>query len=102
MKTFKKRTIRPVDPLLFIPSNNTEFMALEVWKKIEPKSPGSFNFYLWSIARGLPASKFGQFAAEIMQDPTIKNRGAVFVSKVISYFGITKSKLLCEPARNTE
>lgn len=76
---------RRVDPYRFIPTSNEEYAAHEAWKAIESHHPHSFNFYLWAISKGVPASKFFQFTSEIVQDPTIKKRGAIFVTKVKDY-----------------
>ena len=48
------------------------------------KDEGSRPYYT-RVARRLPDGVIFQFLAEIRQDPTIRNRGAVFVAKVKRY-----------------
>ncbi len=71
-----------INPRRFEPSSEGEAAALEVWKQLEPYNPFAFkSTYLKAFKKGLPADIFYQFSSEIKQDPTIKNRGAVFNSK---------------------
>ncbi len=81
-----------VDPKTFEPLSNSEYEALKAWENIEPDRPRSFNFYLWSISKGLPPSKFGQFTSEIKQDKSIINPGAIFNKKVRDYFSKRKKE----------
>jgi hypothetical protein len=71
-----------VNPHTFVPSNNSESEALRAWEAIEPNQPESFDFYLWAIKQGLPDSLFGEIASDILHDPKVEIKGAVFVSKV--------------------
>ena len=48
------------------------------------KDEGSRPYYT-RVASLLPDGAIFQFLAEIRQDPTIRNRGAVFVAKVKRY-----------------
>lgn len=60
--------------------------ALEAWNQLEHFNPMAFQVtYLTALHKGLPPDKFYQFTSEIKQDPTIKNAGAVFNSKVQAY-----------------
>jgi hypothetical protein len=49
------------------------------------KDAQSRGFYT-RIARVLPDERIFRFLAEIRQDPSIRNRGAVFTAKVKRYF----------------
>lgn len=72
------------DPSSFKPANNEQFVALEAWKALEPDKPESFGLYL-SAVKDIPAHFILQFVKEILADQNVKNRGATFASKVISY-----------------
>ncbi len=85
-----KRSIE-TNPFTFVPVTEGQVAALEAWKKIEPDKTNSFNFYLWALKQGLTADKFYEFAAEIDQDPSVKNKGATFNHKVQVYLKETKS-----------
>jgi hypothetical protein len=75
-----------IHPKRFIPSNPGESEALRTWKRLEPNNPLAFTTtYLWAYKKGLSSGKFGVFASEIEQDLTVKNKGAVFLSKVKAY-----------------
>ncbi len=76
-----------VHPNTFKPANSDEYTALEAWQRIEPQNPNSFPLYLSAIGRGLPSGLLLEFASEIEQDNSIKNRGAVFNKKVTDYLG---------------
>ncbi len=84
-KTSKGSERIKIDPALFSPMNDKEQAALETWRRVEPNRPESFGFYLWAINQKIPLTKFYEFSSEIIQDPSIKNKGAVFNRKVISY-----------------
>ncbi len=77
--------MKKVNPYTFQPQNEAQFSALEAWKRIEPNNPTSFNFYLKAYHLGLPSSMFFQFASEIEQDPSVRNKGKIFNVKVMSY-----------------
>lgn len=80
-----------VNPKEYIPSNVQETAALEAWRTLEPFNPLAFTTsYLWAMNHGLPVSKFYEFTSEIKQDPSIKNPGAIFRTKVENYFRGTK------------
>lgn len=67
-------------------NSKAEVAAYEVWRKLELGNPAAFRTtYLPAARKGLPASIFYQFASEIKQDPTIRNRGAIFSKKVEDY-----------------
>lgn len=77
---------RGISPKTFDPQSNEELQALETWKRLEPDNLFAFYpTYLSAVKKGLPAHKFGEFASEIEQDPSIKNRGSVFNKKVSDY-----------------
>lgn len=76
------------NPAFFTPSNETEYAALEAFNQLEPDNSNSFDFYLWAIRNGLPASKFFEFTSEIKSDPKIKNKGAVFNKRVKDFLRI--------------
>lgn len=70
----------------FKPTSEVEVAVLEVWRKLEPDKPQTFYpTYICAARKGLPAHKFYEFRSEILQDPTIKNRGAMFNEKVEKY-----------------
>ncbi len=73
------------DPNSFMPTNASQAAALEAWKALEPDQPGSFGIYLHFVKLGLVADMFHRFMSEIRQDPTIKNKGAVFNKKASEY-----------------
>src|SRR5574338_185339 len=73
-------------PKSFTPTSEGEHMALITWERLEPDKPYTFYpTYLGALRKGLPPYKFGEFASEIEQDQTVKNRGALFNDKVKSY-----------------
>lgn len=75
-----------INPHGFTPSNEGEFIAYETWKRLEPNNPLAFSTtYYKAYKLKLPPQLFGQFASEIEQDSSIKNRGAVFNNKVQEY-----------------
>ncbi len=76
-----------IAPKGFQPSNEGEAAAYEAWNQLEHNNLLAFSTtYYAAYKKGLPASLFYQFVSEIKQDETIKNRGAIFNSKVTSYF----------------
>lgn len=76
-----------LNPKNFIPSNEGEAAAYEAWNQLEHTNPFSFTTtYYAAYKKGLPPSLFYQFSSEIKQDESIKNKGAVFNSKVVGYF----------------
>jgi len=81
-----KGVVRGIHPKSFEPQSNEELQALETWKRLEPDRPYTFYpTFLSAVNKGLPANKFGEFASEIEQDNTIRNRGQVFNKKVKDY-----------------
>lgn len=69
-------------------SNEREEAAHFAYKALEPDNPASFRTtYLWAVNRGVPASIIRQFVSEIQQDPSIRNKGAIFRTKVEGYLG---------------
>lgn len=77
---------RGISPKTFDPQSNEELQALETWKRLEPDNLFAFYpTYLSAVKKGLPAHKFGEFASEIEQDSTIRNRGSMFNKKVSDY-----------------
>lgn len=81
------KSFKVVNPKTFTPSNEGENIALETHKRLEPNNPFAFQVtYLKALERGLPLNLFGEFASQIEQDQTIRNRGAVFNEKVRQYF----------------
>ncbi len=79
------KTYENINPHIFIPRSELQHSALAVWKKIEPGKPENFKFYLWAARKVRPSHKFFILASEVNQDKTIKNKGAVFVWKVMDY-----------------
>gem|GEM_PF-1609642 len=76
-----------IDPRPFKPENEGEAAALYAWENLEPHNLLAFSTtYYSAYKKGLPVSLFYQFVSEIKQDDTIKNRGAVFNSKVADFF----------------
>ena len=91
-----------IDPYTFSPKNEAEFALKEAWRRIEPSKPESFAFYVFAYKRGFPAQMFFQFASEIEQDPQIKNKGAVFVTKVLDflkYHDLLRAKMIDNEAK---
>lgn len=83
----KKSSNGPVNPKNFEPSCESEVAAKEVWQKLEPHNAFTFkSIFLKAKEKGLPANLFYQFASEIEQDPTVKNKGAVFAKKAEGFF----------------
>lgn len=81
-----RKSFRIVYPDSFEPSNAKDVAAKDVWRRLESDKPLAFMpTYLSAARKGLPESLFYQFASEIEQDSTIKNRGAVFNKKVEDY-----------------
>ncbi|OIP58158.1 MAG: hypothetical protein COX79_01815 [Candidatus Levybacteria bacterium CG_4_10_14_0_2_um_filter_36_16] len=81
------KTSKVINPRTFTPSNDGESIALETYKRLEPNNPFAFQAtYLKALKRGLPLHLFGEFASQIEQDNSVKNRGAVFNIKVDEYF----------------
>ncbi len=75
-----------IAPKGFQPSNEGEAAAYEAWNQLEHNNLLAFSTtYYAAYKKGLPASLFYQFVSEIKQDETIKNRGAVFNSKLAGY-----------------
>lgn len=76
-----------LNPRYFVPKSEIEAIALETWRKLEPTHNWAFYpIYLKAARKGLPIPLFGQFASEIEQDPTIRDKGRVFNKKVNDYF----------------
>jgi hypothetical protein len=76
----------PKDPNQYRLTNAREVAAKAAWQMLENDNPIAFyTTYLSAANKGLPPSLFYQFASEIKQSNAIK-RGAVFNSKVKSYF----------------
>lgn len=74
-KTFNPKTYKP--------ENKLQHVAFELWKRLEPDNPRSFDTtYLNAVIHGVPDSLLYEFASEIEQDNSIGNKGAVFNSKV--------------------
>ena len=80
-------------PYQFVPINRVYFAALEAWKMVEPDKPDSFGLYLWAAKQGVPYDKLFQFAAEVKEDETIRNKGAVFNDKIMTFLSETDSKM---------
>lgn len=79
-------TIRIVNPKTFVPRNAEETAAKDAWMKLEPLNPYAFvTTYLDAAKKGLPADMFYRFVSEIQQSKAIRP-GAVFNSKVKTYF----------------
>lgn len=75
------------NPKTFEASTEGEVAALEAWDQLEHFNPMAFQTtYLTALHKGLPPDKFYQFVSEIKQDLTIEKPGAVFNSKVHTYF----------------
>lgn len=75
-----------INPKSFEPNNEGEAAAFETWKQLEPNNPFALQrTYLAACHKGLPTNKFYEFASEIKQDASIKNKGAVFNKKVEQY-----------------
>ena len=72
------------------PNNDQECAAQDAWNKLEPQNTHSYPFYLFASRRGLPTHLFYQFVSEILQDKTVRNKGAIFVKKVMDYFSRSK------------
>ncbi len=78
-----------INPATYKPTSAVETAAYEAWKRLELNNPRAFyTTYIPAAKRGLPAELFYQFTSEIRQDPSIKNRGAVFNKKVDDYFNM--------------
>jgi hypothetical protein len=87
------RTIKP-DPNSFQPTNACEGEAQRTWQRLEPNNKQAFyTTYFKAYENGLPIHKFGEFASEIEQDPSIKNRGAIFNLKVRNYFARKRNNM---------
>lgn len=81
-----KDEFQVITPKGFQPSNEGEAAALYAWENLEPNNLLAFSTtYYRAYKRGLPPSLFYQFTSEIKQDVSIKNRGAVFNSKLVGY-----------------
>lgn len=75
-----------IDPLSFSPTDNDTYTAFEVFKRLEPNNHSSLRTtYLAAINKGVPAHILFQFASEIEQDEKVRNPGAVFNTKIITY-----------------
>ena len=84
--TVRKKSPRIMFPKDFEPRNELELAALEAWRELEPNNQFAFMpTYLGAIKKGLPATIFYQFASEIKQDATIREKGKVFNAKVKEY-----------------
>jgi hypothetical protein len=76
-----------INPKTFKITNKVEAAALDTWRSLEPQNPMVFKTtYLRACKLGLPEYKFYDFSSEIRQDQTIRNKGAVFNTKVEEYF----------------
>lgn len=76
----------PEDPNLFSCKSASEVGAKTAWQKLEPNNPRAFyTTYLSAAHKGLPENVFHLFISEIKQS-NAKYPGAVFNSKVKSYF----------------
>lgn len=75
-----------ITPDSFYPQNETEFEMFESFKLLDNSNPDSFSFYISTLKKNLPASKFREFREDILRTPQIKNKGSVFVKKVKEYF----------------
>jgi hypothetical protein len=75
-----------LDPKQYQPKNAGEVAAKDAWLKLEPNNSRAFyTTYLQATHDGLPPSYFYTFVSEIKQSNADKP-GAVFNSKVKSYF----------------
>lgn len=75
------------NPKGFKPMDAGQAAALDAHFKLEPYNPASFHStYLKAYQKGLPADKFYEFVSEIQQSSNTKKPGAVFNSKVNTYF----------------
>ena len=75
-----------IAPKGFQPSNEGEAAAHEAWNQLEHNNLLAFSTtYYRAYKLGLPPALFYQFVSEIKQDESIKNRGAVFNSKLDGY-----------------
>lgn len=82
-----------VDPNSFSPSNACETAALDICNEFEPHSAYAFTTtYLWACRLDVAADRLYQFASETRQDPSVKNKGAVFRKKVKDYLARRKSQ----------
>lgn len=71
------------NPKTYKPENKLQYLAFELWKRLEPNNPRAFETtYLNAVIHGIPEHLLFEFASQIEQDNTIDNRGAVFNSKV--------------------
>lgn len=74
------------NPETYPVSSEGEVAARDVWKSLEPENPQAFfTTYLPAVKQGVPASIIYQFKSEIEQDQNIRNKGAVFVTKIKEY-----------------
>jgi len=75
-----------IAPKGFQPSNEGEAAAYEAWNQLEHNNLLAFSTtYYRAYKLSLPPALFYQFVSEIKQDESIKNRGAVFNSKLAGY-----------------
>ncbi len=74
-------------PKNFVPSTEGQAAAQRACVALEPfNSQAMRTTYLSALDKGLPLHLFDQFVSEILQDHTVKNKGAVFNKKVTEYF----------------
>lgn len=60
--------------------SKSKYLASEILNRIEPNNSNLYKMYLY-FANTIPENLLYQWASEVEQDKTIKNRGAVFNSK---------------------
>lgn len=65
-------------------TTKVQSVAQYAWETLEPHNPQSFDFYLYASHR-LDSGLIYQLVSEIKNDPTVRNKGKLFVHKVKSY-----------------
>ena len=86
-KNHQEGFAKVVNPRTFIPENDIQTAALEVWSRLEIDNPLAFQTtYLFWAKKGLPVPLIYQFNSEIKQDKSIEKPGAVFNKKAEVYF----------------
>lgn len=73
------------NPNTFKPNNAAQEAALYAWKTLEPNQPDSFSVYLKFVKNGLSSDIIYRITSEIKQDPTVRNKGALFNTKAYEY-----------------
>jgi len=82
-----------IDPHEFEPTNDAEALASKLWEEFEPDNQRAFTTtYLYAVKVGMSSSEIYVAASEIRQDPTVKNKGALFRAKVSIWIAAQKSR----------